>query len=67
MQYTPAQEVQMLHDLFNKPIPIIAACNRVQAQEKRSKAKAWWRGVFWGLGSVAVVFGLVMAIGWLAE
>lgn len=63
MPYTPAREIAYLHELFSHPIPIVAACNRVQRQNERAMGNAWWKGVFWGLGSVGAVFAIVMAIG----
>jgi hypothetical protein len=62
MQYQTASEVDHMRKLFSRPIPIVAACNRVAAQGKRSNRLAWFRGVFWGLGSVGAVFLVVWMV-----
>lgn len=45
VQYVTAQQAKELDELFNQPLPIISACNRLQRRTDRAMQREWMKGV----------------------
>lgn len=59
MPYQTASEIEYFHRLFSRPIPIVAACNRVRAAQERAIGREWWKGIAVALSAALLGCGIV--------